>query len=125
MVPMLAVLLTILYGGPFSRNPRRYFLEHLIFALHAYGWWLLWILFILALMAAQFVSHLISANRLDTLATLLEFPGLGVYTFLASRRYYRGNLLAAVARGIILTFGVYGIFVLYRFMLLFTILRAL
>jgi hypothetical protein len=124
MVPMLAGVLTLLYGRPFSRKPKRYFVEHLIFALHAYGWWLLWILGILTVMIVLLVSHLISTKTLDTVATLLEFPGLGVYIFLALRRYYKGNLPADVARGIILTFGVYGIFILYRMMLLFTILRA-
>ena len=99
-------------------------MEHLIFALHAYGWWLLWILGILTVMIVLLVSRLISVNTLDTLATLLEFPGLGVYIFLALRRYYKGDLPADVARAIILTFGVYGIFSLYRIMLLFTILRG-
>lgn len=123
MVPMLALLLTVLYMRPVSRK-RRYFAEHLVFSLHAYAWWLLWILAILVVMALLYVVHLISAHTLDAAATLLEFPGFGLYLFLALRRYYQGGLPGDVFRGILLTMGVFGIFELYRVMLLFTILRA-
>lgn len=123
MVPMLALLLTVLYARPFSRS-RRFFVEHLVFSLHAYAWWLLWILAILVIMALLYVLHLISSRTLDATATLLEFPGFGLYLFLALRRYYQGKLPPDVVRGILLTFGVFGVFELYRIMLLFTILRA-
>jgi len=123
MVPMLALLLTALYARPFGRT-RRYYVEHLVFSLHAYAWWLLWILAILAVVALLYVSHLISMNTLDATATLLEFPGFGVYLFLALRKYYKGNIWVDMVRGIVLTLGVFGIFQLYRLMLLFTILRA-
>lgn len=124
MVPMLALLLTALYARPLFSRTKRYFVEHLVFSLHAYAWWLLWILAILIVMALLYVLHLISADALDTTATLLEFPGFGIYLFLALRKYYQGKLWQNVLRGILLTFGVVGIFELYRIMLLFTALRA-
>lgn len=124
MVPMLAVLLTALYARPLFSQTKRYFVEHLVFSLHAYAWWLLWILAILVVMALLYVLRLISARTLDATATLLEFPGFGVYLFLALRKYYQGKLWQNVLRGLLLSFGVVGIFELYRIMLLFTILRA-
>jgi hypothetical protein len=124
MVPMLALLLTVVYARPLFSRTKRYFVEHLVFSLHAYAWWLLWILAILVVMALLYVLRLISARTLDATATLLEFPGFGLYLFLALRRYYQGKLWQNVLRGILLTFGVLGIFELYRIMLLFTILRA-
>jgi hypothetical protein len=123
MVPMLAVLLALLYVRLFS-SKKRYFVEHLVFALHAYAWWLLWILAILAVMALLYLFHLISHHTLDAVATLLEFPGFGLYLFLGARKYYQGKLWQDVLRGVLLTFGVFGIFMVYRLMLLFTILRV-
>jgi hypothetical protein len=123
MVPMLTLVMAALYLRPLS-SKRRYLVEHLVFSLHAYAWWLLWILAILIVMALLYVFHLISHNTLDAFATLLEFPGFGVYLFLALRKYYKDRLWVDVIRGVILIVAVFGIFELYRIMLLFTILRA-
>jgi hypothetical protein len=122
LAPMLAVVLAILNFGR-----KRYFSEHIIFSLHAYAWWLLWILTILVVMALIYVSpsltgYSISIRFIDRIATPLEFGGLGVYLFLASRRFYRDNLISAVAKAVLLTFCGYGLFNLYRGLLFFTVL---
>src|SRR5947209_2804445 len=111
--PMLAVVLAILNFGR-----KRYFSEHIIFSLHAYAWWLLWILTILVIMALVYVSpsltgHSISIGFIDKIATPLEFGGMGMYLFLASRRFYRDNLTLAATKAVLLTFCGYGLFNLY------------
>jgi hypothetical protein len=125
LTPMLAVLLAALHLGR-----RRYFSEHLIFSLHAYAWWLLWLLLILAFMSAaiivaQWAGHSINIHWIDLCATLLEFGGLGLYLFFADRAFYRDKLLFGITRGVVLTFCVYGLFHLYRLLLLFTVLYSL
>jgi hypothetical protein len=125
MAPMLAIVLAVLYLGT-----RRLFSEHLIFALHAYAWWLLWLLVILGVMAVFFVitrvsGHAVSSELFDEIATLLEFGGFGVYLGLAMKRFYRKGAIVTVLRAIPVTVALYGIFHVYRLVLLFTILYAM
>jgi hypothetical protein len=124
LAPMLAVVLAIL-----NFRKRHYFSEHLIFSLHVYAWWLLWLLAILVVMALIFVGsratgHQVSMNAIDYIATLLEFGGLGVYLFFASRRFYKDGLFPALAKGVALTFCAYGLFQVYRLLLFFTVLYS-
>jgi hypothetical protein len=125
MALMLAVVVAVLY---FQR--RRYFSEHIIFCLHAYAWWLLWVLAILVVMALIFVSSKLHGHQeigihlIDAVATPLEFGGLGVYLFLASRRFYQDKLFSGLIKGIIVAFCSYGIFHLYRYLLFFTVLYS-
>jgi hypothetical protein len=108
---------------------RTYFSQHLIFSLHIYAWWLLWLLAILVVMSAAFVTsrasgHPISASTIDWIATLLEFGGLGTYMFFASQQFYQDRRLPGVIKGILLTFCGFGLFFFYRFLLLFTVLYS-
>jgi hypothetical protein len=123
LAPMLAVILAVL------NFRRRYFSEHIIFALHAYAWWLLWLLAILVVMALAFVfshlaGHQIGIYFVDYIATLLEFGGLGVYLFFASRKFYKEKLIPGLIKGAVLTLSGYGLFFLYRLLLLFTVLYS-
>ena len=124
MALMLSLIVAVIY---FPRH--RYFTEHIVFSLHAYVWWLLWILAILVVMALSFLfsrltGHQLSIRYIDAVATPLEFGGLGVYLFFAGRRFYGDGLLPAIARGIILTFCSYGVFHVYRYLLFFTVLYS-
>ncbi|HWF04728.1 MAG TPA: DUF3667 domain-containing protein [Candidatus Angelobacter sp.] len=108
---------------------RHYFSEHIIFALHVYAWWLLWLLAILivtelAIVISSIVRHRIDFGFIDEAATLLEFGGLGVYLFVANQRYYKDKLVPGIIRGVILMFCGYGLFNLYRLLLLFTVLYS-
>ena len=125
MVPMLAVVLAFIHF-----RPRRFFSEHLVFALHAYAWWLLWLLGILTGMGILWIvmgaaGHPLSPGALDWMATLLEFGGFGVYLFFAQRTFYRQSPMSALAKSLALVMGVYCIFHLYRLLLLFTVLYAM
>jgi hypothetical protein len=124
MALMLAVVMAIL-----NFRRRRFFSEHIIFCLHAYAWWLFWILAILVVMAIVFVSSRISGQQIgirfiDAVATPLEFGGLGVYLFFANRRFYQDKLLAGIVKSVILTFCCYGLFHVYRYLLFFTVLYS-
>lgn len=124
LAPMLAVLLAIL-----NFRKRRYFSEHLIFSLHAYAWWLLWLLAILIIMSLVFVwsrmaGHQVGMYAIDYIATLLEFGGLGVYLFIASRSFYQDKLIPGLIKGVVLTICGYGLFFVYRLLLLFTVLYS-
>ena len=125
MSPLLACVLALLYLGR-----RRFYSEHLIFALHGYAWWMLWLLIILISMALLLVTSRaagspISLGAMDELATLLEFGGFGLYLGLAMQRFYRQSVAATVARAVPLAFATFAVFHLYRVILLFTILYAM
>ena len=125
MALMLAVVIGVLY---FQR--RRYFSEHIIFCLHVYAWWLLWVLAILVVMALIFVSSKLSGRQeigihfIDAIATPLEFGGLGLYLFFAARRFYQDKLIPGLVKGVILTLCGYGLFHVYRYLLFFTVLYS-
>jgi hypothetical protein len=108
---------------------RHYFSEHIIFALHVYAWWLLWLLAILvvtelAIVIASVVRQPINFGFIDEAATLLEFGGLGAHLFFANQRYYKDRLVPGIIRGVVLLFCGYGLFHLYRLLLLFTVLYS-
>lgn len=124
LAPMLAVALAILNFGR-----RRYFSEHIIFSLHAYAWWLLWLLANLVILALVVVLPLLAGRHInfqyfDYAATALEFGGLGVYLFFASRRFYQDKMVPAAAKAVVLTLCAYQLFHLYRLMLFFTVLYS-
>ena len=124
LAPMLAIALAILNFGR-----KRYFSEHIIFSLHAYAWWLLWLLANLVILALVVVLPLlagwhINLQYFDYAATSLEFGRLGVYLFFASRRLYQDNMIPAVAKAVVLTLCAYQLFHLYRLMLFFTVLYS-
>lgn len=124
LAPMLAVVLAVLNFGR-----KRYFSEHIIFSLHAYAWWLLWLLANLVILALVVVLPLlagwhINLQYFDDAATSLEFGGLGVYLFFAGRRFYQDNRVPAAAKAVVLTFCAYWLFHVYRLMLFFTVLYS-
>jgi Protein of unknown function (DUF3667) len=124
MVPMLAIVVTI-----FNFRRRRFFSEHLIFSLHVYAWWLLWLLANLIMVAliilfGRIFGQEITLQYLDYIATALEFGGLGVYLAFATKEFYQDNPVKAWAKGMALAFCAYGLFQLYRVLLFFTALYS-
>lgn len=123
LAPMLAAVLAILNYGQ-----KRHFSEHIIFSLHAYAWWLLWLLANLVILALVVLLLLgrqqIDLKYFDDAATLLEFGGLGAYLFFAGRRFYQDQMIPALAKAVALTFCAYGLFHVYRLMLFFTVLYS-
>src|SRR5512140_724850 len=102
LAPMLAVVLAILNLGR-----RRYFSEQIIFSLHAYAWWLLWllanlVLLVLVIVLLHFAGLAIDFRFFDDVFTLLEFGGLGAYLFFSGRRFYQDKLIPALAKAVAL-----------------------
>ena len=124
LAPMLAIVLAIL-----NFRRKRYFSEHIIFSLHAYAWWLLWLLANLVMLALVVVLPLLAGRHFnltyfDYAATSLEFGGFGVYLFFAGRRFYQDKIIPAMAKAVVLTICAYQLFHLYRLMLFFTVLYS-
>jgi hypothetical protein len=124
LASMLAVVLAILNFGR-----KRYFSEHIIFSLHAYAWWLLWLLANLVVLASIFILSRTDARQInlkyfDNAATSLEFGGLGMYLYFSGRRFYEDRMIPAVVKAVALTFCAYQLFHLYRLMLFFTVLYS-
>ncbi|HXA83849.1 MAG TPA: DUF3667 domain-containing protein [Candidatus Dormibacteraeota bacterium] len=128
LILALALMLAVIVATLNFRK-RRYFSEHLIFSLHAYAWWLLWLLAILiimslALVGSRMAGHQVGMYAIDYIATLLEFGGLGAYLFLASRSFYQDKLIPGLIKGVVLTICGYGLFFVYRLLLFFTVLYS-
>lgn len=124
MVPMFASVLTL-----FLLGTRRYFIEHLLFSLHFYSWWLLWILAVLAagglmLLGFHFAGHTMGARTLDNIGVSLEIGGFAVYLFFALRAFYQLKLARALVSAALLALVGYYVMHVYRFALFFTTLYA-
>jgi hypothetical protein len=128
LILVLAVMMAMVIAVLNFRR-RVYFSQHIVFSLHVYAWWLLWLLAILVVMSLAYAvsrasGHQIGVSTIDSVATLLEFGGLGAYLFLASQRFYKDGVLRGLIQGALLTASGFGLFFLYRFLLLFTVLYS-
>jgi hypothetical protein len=95
MVPLFAGTLALI-----ARGRRRGFVEQLVFALHFYAFWLVWLTAVLGVASLTLLLlvrlDVQSASLpLDSVVTLIEFVGFGLYLAMALRRVYddRGALL--------------------------------
>ena len=125
MVPVFALVLDLLY-----HRSKRYYVEHLFFALHFYAYLLIVNTIILALTNAV-LAALTSLNIshpwqvIDLVAGLVNSVILGVYLYIACRRVYRQSVGITVAKSVGLTLAMVYILRLYRFILFFTTLWSL
>jgi thiamine biosynthesis protein ThiS len=125
MVPMFALVLWAL-----EWQKRRFFGEHLAFALHFYAFWILTmflILFGLTTPVLVFLRHqgIVFGER--ALDRFLYLAGQGitlVYLFLAIRVFYRDSSAFALAKALAMIFAMYYILQLYRFILFLTALHT-
>ena len=120
MVPLFAIILSVVEAGK-----GRLFVEHLVFALHLYGFFLLWLSSALVLTALLIrLTPGVATARFDTPLTIVEFGGVAIYSAVALRTAYGESLLMSFTRGVLLGFGSYCILFAYRFVLFFTTLYA-
>jgi Protein of unknown function (DUF3667) len=123
MVPMFAVLLVILYV-----RKHLYFVEHLVFSLHFYAFFLLlisigsWLINALILQGFNVFGYNIHDYILDWDSWLTYSDGglIIFYLILALKKVYGGNVWANAIRAIFLSYGVLYVLFLYRFILFFT-----
>jgi hypothetical protein len=120
MVPLFAILLTLV-----EWRARRPFVEHVIFSLHLYAAWLLWLsaaLIVTALIIR--VGHVAWTSGTDRTLAIVEFGAVAAYGALALPATYGERRWPAVAKAALLAVGSYFVMVVYRFILFFTTLAA-
>ena len=120
MVPLFALLMQALYW-----RERRYYVEHLVFATHFFGFFLLLLTALhlsLLIFLSSFSAVGISLRALgqDDFATFLMLLLCGVYLWIAVRRVYGQGRIATAWKCLVLAGSVLGIIQLYRFILFFT-----
>lgn len=131
VVPMLALVLTLLYAG--TRVP---FVQHAVFAIHFTAWQLTFImslalplLIVMVRAGRQLVAtvageagqaFLASPNVLLFIDLLLEYGAIFFvvpYAYLALRRVYGSGRIPTVARTVVLLFAAQFVNITYRFIL--------
>jgi hypothetical protein len=121
LIPMFALLLQVLYW-----RAGRYFVEHLVFSVHFFSAFLLFLsgnLLLTTLIIA--VARRIKSTNLafldnDLLLTMPLLLGCLIYMLVAVRRVYTQGWALTVLKSVILTIGMMFIVQLYRFCLFFT-----
>ena len=120
LIPMLALLLQVLYW-----RAGRYFVEHLVFSVHFFSFFLLLLSAHLLLMtvivglARRVTTHLAFFDNDLLLTTPLLLVCL-TYLLVAVRRVYNQGWFVTILKCVILTAGMMFIVQLYRFCLFFT-----
>ena len=91
LLPIYALLLKVVYVGS-----RRYYSEHLVFAMHIHT---------VAYLVFTFMV-LVPDNGIGAWVTLVSLLGLAVYYFMALKRYYENGVFATLTKYVLLG-GVY------------------
>lgn len=120
MVPMLALVVWAL-----NLLKRRYFAEHVVFSLHFYSFWLVWLIASLGITTLSVRALLLARVPindlvLDNILTLLGGLVFAAYLATASRRFYNDAWWAAILKGILLAVSTLYILQAYRSILFFT-----
>jgi hypothetical protein len=128
-VPIFAAAMFLLYFG------RRHYVEHLVFSVHAYSYYLIFLGFLLVAFVNLIMAglHVVGLGR-SPLATFLEtegavdlalFLGIGGYLYIALRRVYGDSRIPAALRTATLLVVLQALIVVYHNALFYTTLRAI
>jgi thiamine biosynthesis protein ThiS len=125
MVPLFALAAWVL-----EWSKRRFFAEHVVFALHFYAFWIISILVVLyggafaVLLAWRSLGHAVSFRYLD--ARLFEVSEIIVATYLALalRRFYGDSKPAAIIKAVLLAGSTFYVLQAFRFALFLTALYS-
>lgn len=115
MVPLLAIFVAIL-----SMGLHRYFIEHLVFSIHFYAFFPLYLsiansLATLPLVAMQIVAVTATHRQSDLVTSSVLFAALSIYLAIAVRTVYRNGRFVSIAKGLVPSYLVTNILYLYRF----------
>ncbi|HEX8212147.1 MAG TPA: DUF3667 domain-containing protein [Longimicrobium sp.] len=124
LVPIFALLVTMVFW-----RPRRFFVEHLVFATHAIAFMLLLmppVVLALSMLARFAYSAGASAEAASMIADAAG-PGLfwGVYLALALRTAYGHGRALAIGKAAVLSVGTLAVLTVYRFVLFLATFYAL
>ena len=128
-VPLFAAALFVLYRG------KRHYVEHLVFSVHAYSYFLVFLGFLLVA-AVGSVTGVLDLLGLggsavarflgtETAIDIALIAGLGTYFYIALRRVYGGGGVATAVRALALVGVLQGLIFLYHDALFYTTLRAI
>lgn len=121
MIPLYALLLTVLYGF------RRYYFEHLVFATHFYAFMLVWLF--VGVMTSVGILRLAGVTLTDWAMQNgiggVIVAGLAVYLYFALRRAYGDGAAPATARAMVLAVLFFPVVQLYRVLLFFVTLNMM
>jgi len=126
MVPLFATLLSIMY-----MRQKRFFIEHLVFSVHFYGWVLialgvaLNIVFLLLTWLFSAVGLSTAILNSDIALSLCASLSVFVFLYLSLKRVYRETLFSTVIKAGISFFAFWIIIFLYRFILFMTVYYTL
>jgi hypothetical protein len=123
MVPMFALILALLYY-----RKHCYFVEHLVFSLHFYAFFLFlisigsWAINALILQGFNVFGYNIHDYVLDwdSWFTYSEGGLIILYLTVSLRKVYGGKVWLNILRAILLSYGVFFALIAYRFLLFFT-----
>ncbi|MEO8502261.1 MAG: DUF3667 domain-containing protein [Acidobacteriota bacterium] len=124
MVPVFALLSAVVLW-----RWRRSFVEHFVFALHFYAFWLLFQIVVLGLVARAMIvlkafGHTFGNGRIDDLTALATLVLLAGYLYLALRNAYTRRGASLIAYALALAAGSFVVLQVYRFLLFLTCLLA-
>jgi len=125
MVPLFALAAWVL-----EWRKRRFFAEHVVFALHFYAFWLISILIILyggafaVLLALKPWIHTVSFQHLDLRLFEVAELIIAIYLVLALRRFYGDSVPAAIIKAVLLAGSTYWVLQAFRFVLFLTALYS-
>ena len=119
MVPLFALVVWACFG-----RARRHYLEHVIFALHFFAFWLLYLLASLGL--TNGVLRLLAAGGwhpsdlvIDNAVSLVGLLVVTLFAYHAGREVYGGSRPAGLAKGLVLAASIMLIVQIYRGFLFF------
>ncbi|MHB8206369.1 DUF3667 domain-containing protein [Mucilaginibacter sp.] len=126
MVPLFALMVQLLYF-----MQRRHFVQHLVFALHFYAFFIVYLMVIPYMV--MFGGWLISIcySRVEFMHTeeFLTYATLAIsftYLLFAVRRFYRKNWLTSIIKSALLSYGVLLLIVyIFRSFLFFAVMHSI
>jgi hypothetical protein len=131
-VPLFAAVLALLFRGR-----RRYFVEHLVFSLHFWSFWLIVtivvpLLLVAIIMAVKWASAAVVSGAVPSRTVIREnlllsmmFVGMTIYLAEAVRRVYGSGSLRAWFEGTVLALCMLGTILVYRDLLFFVTLVSM
>lgn len=119
MVPLFALLVWACFF-----RARRHYLDHLVFALHVYAFWLLYMLASLGILEGSLrlvisLGWRPSDSAIDNVATFTGYSIYLLYLYHAVRRVYGATPVAGRVKAVVLAVGLFGGLEIYRFFLFF------
>jgi hypothetical protein len=120
MIPFLALILQALYW-----RPRHYFVENLVFSIHFFSYLLVFLVpalvFLrLTMLAIRGLSPWDLTRYADYFATIVSAVAVLSYLFLALRRVRPQSVFVTLAKATLITFGLFYVLWIYRFVLFVT-----